>query len=133
MKKIIKNPRKGISLVEVIIALVIIALVSISVVTIIMASNTVENKTLSVMHATNTTENVIECFRYAENKEEFEPLLEKLDVDYEYSLNSENLDRYVIKKNDYKIIFVVNYVADEIEINTIVDGEEIYNCLYTKE
>ena len=133
MMKNIKNPRKGFSLSEVVIALVIITLVSVSVLTIILSSNTVENNTMSVVYATNITENVIECFRYSDSKNEFEPLLEKLDVEYEYSLNSENLDRYVIKANNYKIIFVVNYVADEIEINTIVDGEEIYSCLYTKE
>ncbi len=128
-----RNPRKGFSIVEVIIALAIITLVSAVVVSLVMSSNHIENNSMSVMTATNVTENVIECFRFAESKEEFDSLLEKLDVEYEYNLNSDNLDRYVIKDSNYKVIFVINYVADEIEINTIVDGEEIYNCIYTRE
>lgn len=131
--KNIRNPRKGFSIVEVIIALVIITLVSIVVVSLVMSSNHIERNSMSVMTATNVTENVIECFRFVESKEEFDSLLEKLDVEYEYNLNSDNLDRYVIKGSNYKVIFVINYVADEIEINTIVDGEEIYNCIYTRE
>lgn len=133
MKKFVCNPRKGFSIVEVIIALVIITLVSTVVVSLVMSSNHIERNSMSVMNATNVTENVIECFRFVESKEEFDALLEKLDVEYEYNLNSDNLDRYVIKDSNYKVIFVVNYVADEIEINTIVDGEEIYNCIYTRE
>jgi hypothetical protein len=101
--------------------------------TIIRSSDTIERNTMSVMEATTITENVIECFRYADSKEEFDPLLEKFVESYEFGYNSENLDRYVIYNGKYRITFVIDYVADEIEIDTVVDGKEIYNCIYTKE
>ena len=133
MKNVIKNPRKGFSLMEVVVALVIITLVSSVVMTLITSSNTIERNTMSALNATNLAENIIECFRYADSKEELDPLLEKLAIDYEYGLSVDNLDRYVIIKDNYRIVFVVNYVAQELEIDTFIDGEEIYSSIYTKE
>ena len=133
MKKFVCNPRKGFSIIEVVVALVIITLVSTVVMTIIRSSDTIERNTMSVMEATTITENVIECFRYADSKEEFDPLLEKFVESYEFGYNSDNLDRYVIYNGKYRITIVIDYVADEIEIDTVVDGKEIYNCIYTKE
>ena len=132
MIKNINNSRKGFSLMEVVVAMVIIALVSTVVMTLINSSDTIERNTMGVLNATNITENIIECFRYADNKEELDALLDEF-VDYEFSLTAENYDRYVIVKDNYRIIFVINHVAHELEIDTIVNGEEIYSCIYTKE
>lgn len=133
MKKFVCNPRKGFSIMEVVVALVIITLVSTVVMTIIRSADKIERNTMSVMEATTITENVIECFRYADSKEEFDPLLQKFVDNYEFDYSVDNLDRYVIYNGLYRITFVINYVADEIEIDTVVDGKEIYSCIYTKE
>lgn len=133
MRKYISNPRKGFSIMEVVVALVVITLVSGVVMTLITSSDTIERNTMSVLNATNLTENIIDCFRFADSKEEFEPLIEKFDVDYEHSLNIYEQDQYLIVKDNYRITFVIDYVAHELEINTVVDGEEIYSCIYTKE
>lgn len=127
-----KNSRKGFSLMEVVVAMVIIALVSSVVMTLIMSSDTIERNTMGVLNATNVTENVIECFRYADNKEELDALLDEF-ADYEFGLTADNNNRYVINKDNYRVIFVIDYVAQELEIDTIVNGEEIYSCIYTKE
>lgn len=141
MKKYISNPRKGFSIMEVVVALVIITLVSAVVTTIIKSSTTIERNTMSVMKATTITENIIECFRYADSKEEFDPLLEKFVEMYEVNYDElNNRARYVIREGSYRITFTINYVsgesgyvADELEINTIVNGKNIYDCIYTKE
>lgn len=132
MKKIISNSRKGFSIMEVVVALVVITLVSGVVATLIASSDTIERNTMSVLNATNVTENIIDCYRFADSKEEFEPLLQKLGIKYEHSLNEEK-DQYLIIKDNYRITVEIDFVAHRLEIDTIVDGDEIYSYIYTKE
>ena len=65
------NSRKGVTVAEVVIALVIIAAISAFTLSLIVMSIGVENKSESAIEVKNAAENAIECFRFArENQNE---------------------------------------------------------------
>ena len=59
------NSRKGVTVAEVVIALVIIAAISAFTLSLIVMSIGVENKSESAIEVKNAAENAIECFRFA--------------------------------------------------------------------
>lgn len=65
MKKNIRS-RKGVSLVEVVVALAVITIISISALSVVFMSVKVEAKTVIVFEVRNSAENAIECFRFAD-------------------------------------------------------------------
>ena len=69
MKKNIRS-RKGVSLVEVVVALAVITIISISALSVVFMSVKVEAKTVVVFEVRNSAENAIECFRFADGDEE---------------------------------------------------------------
>lgn len=63
-RKHISNPRRGVSIVELAVALAIISIVSGSALSIMLASSKNESKMMREIEVTNQAENAIECFRY---------------------------------------------------------------------
>ena len=57
--------RKGISLAEVVIALVVITIISLATLSVVFVSAKVESKTIVAMEVRNSAENAMECFRFA--------------------------------------------------------------------
>ncbi len=69
--------RRGISIVEVVIALVIITIISASALSMIMMSVKVERETVTALEVENCAENAVECFRYADSELVFFTCLKK--------------------------------------------------------
>lgn len=69
MEKNIRS-RKGISMVEVVVALVVITIISLATLSVVFVSAKVEAKTFVAMEVRNSAENAVECFRFADGKVE---------------------------------------------------------------
>lgn len=65
MEKNIRS-RKGISMVEVVVALVVITIISLATLSVVFVSAKVEAKTIVAMEVRNSAENAVECFRFAD-------------------------------------------------------------------
>ena len=68
--------RKGVSMVEVVVALVVITIISLATLSVVFVSAKVESKTIVAMEVRNSAENAMECFRFADgNMETFRKTL----------------------------------------------------------
>lgn len=63
-KKLISDPRRGVSIVELVVALAIISIISGSALSIMLSSSKNESKIMREIEVTNQAENAVECFRY---------------------------------------------------------------------
>lgn len=63
------SSRKGVSIVEVVVALVVISLISAATTSVIMKSLDVETKSVAVYAVRNSAENAMDCFRFADGDE----------------------------------------------------------------
>lgn len=107
MKKNICS-RKGVSLVEVVIALAIITLVSIATLTVIFMSVNVERKTVAAAEVGNMAENAVECFRFADGNEDvFVECLNKTIVTGEdqpgFTETADGSRIYVLEMKNYDV------------------------------
>ncbi len=119
------STRRGISIVEVTIALVIISILSIAALSMIQVSVNVEQKTMIALEATNAGENAVECFRYAETDEEF---LECLLLTGDYVERDGN---YVLYGDTYTV--TVRPEGNQLDYSAVnADGEEIYAFTFRK-
>lgn len=120
--------RKGVTIVEVAIALAIIAIVSASAVGMVLISVNIEAKFVANTYTENSVESVLECFQFAENEEIFYEALQKLD-DYQY--DSEK-DAYIFDGKYLTVTVTVDFDGEKnlnytAKRNT---GEEIYSYTY---
>ena len=122
MKKIIKNPRKGVTLVELIIALSIISIVTVASITMMNSSIKIETRAASIIEANKTVESIVEIFRYSDNEDDFESLCKEFfDINNlpESSFDDKHYKRYTINRGGYSIIIDYYYT-----IHTIPENEE---------
>ena len=82
MIKTIKS-RRGISMVEVIVALTVIVIVSAAALSLITAHTHLEARTAQTIEATNIAENAVECFRFNSTEEGFKNAFLQTDVSYD--------------------------------------------------
>lgn len=123
MKKIIKNPRKGVTIVELIIALSIISIVTVAAITMMNSSIKIETRAASIIEANKTAESIVEIFRYSDNETEFENLCKEffqISELPESSFDNKQYKRYTINRGGYSIIIDYYYT-----IHTISENEEI--------
>ena len=119
------NPLKGVSLVEVIVAILIITIVSITATTLILSSSRVEERNLRGVEVSVITENAVECFRFAEDKNEFLTLLSKTG---EFSLEEDNV---VFQSQNYKVIISADFTLKKITVLAVDSNEkEFYSLTY---
>ena len=73
MIKFLKNKKykRGISMAEVVISLTIITIVTSAALMLITSNTRAQAQSAAVLSATNTVENAIECYRFAEDEEAF--------------------------------------------------------------
>lgn len=117
--------RKGMSMVEVVIALVIIAVISASALSMIMMSINVEANALRSVEVAESVDIAIDCFRFAGSEEEFLQALQKC-APYEQSENS-----FRLKAAGFTVTIIVS--GDQFEYTAVnADGETIYTFTYTK-
>ena len=123
--------RRGVTLVEVVIALVVIGIISVATLTVIFSSVQIENKTVVAMDVRNQAENAIECFRFAKgDREIFIACLNRTTVGDEpdFVEAQDNSLVYVLDKGGYKttITVTVEMQADNTEIMTSFDFVAMY-------
>lgn len=141
MRNIIKNTRKGITIMEMVIALTVIAIISGAALSIILSSIKVESRSAQIVEVTNLVESSIECFQYSENEEEYLKLLQILNKDFAEVIQengdneTENEEKIIVYEliDEIKIIQIKYYEGNKIEIDAFLDGELIYeNVEYKK-
>lgn len=128
MHKIIKNPRKGVTLIELVIALSVIAIITTVAISMIHSAIKIEVRAASIIEANNTAESIVEMFRYSEDSEEFgllcnsffieEVVENELTFNHEANNEEDNeyLTRYMIDKGAYSI-YIYYYYTKPIENN----------------
>ena len=117
--------RRGISLVEVVVALTVIAIISSAALSLVISSARVDANSLRSTQVMMAAENALECYRFAESKEEFAALLEKTG-DYK---GSDGV--FVLTEKSYTI--TVSYSAEKLIFSAADgDGEEIYSYEFDK-
>ncbi len=123
--------RRGISLLETVIALAVISIISAATVTLIVSSTKAEKKIFDDMHITNAAENAVECFRYADDSTELYTLLQQCDADY--TVSAENAQCFILTKDAYILTVWADFTGNTVEIYaTDEGGEEIYRLQYQK-
>ena len=136
MKKIINNPRKGVTLAELIVALAIIMIVTLASITMMHSSIKIEVRASAIIEANKSVETIVECFEFSSNDSEFETLLESIEG-YDITpvteeiLDSENNPTgytiYTLERGSYSITIKHDTSINKIEINaTYSDGKDIY-------
>ena len=117
--------RRGISLVEVVVALTVITIISAAALSLVISSARVDANSLRSTQVMMAAENALECYRFAESKEEFAALLEKTG-DYK---GSDGV--FVLTEKSYTI--TVNYTDTQLTFSaTDSDGKEIYKYEFNK-
>lgn len=123
--------RKGLSLVEVMVALAVIAIISAAALSLVVSSSRLDAKSVKTAKVMMAAENALECFRYADNTEEFKNLLKN-----KTGYTSQD-DKLVTNANGYVIhITVVGKELTFIAYETDEKGQKtediIYNYKFTK-
>lgn len=120
--------RKGMSMVEVVIAMVIIAVISASVLSMIMMSINVEANAEISVEVAESVDNAVACFRFADTKEEF---LQALQKTAPYEENPENPGELLLQSEGYTVKLQVS--QDEFAYTAVnSDSEIIYSFTYAK-
>jgi type II secretory pathway pseudopilin PulG len=123
--------RRGISLVETVVALTIITLISAATVGLTLSSVRTETKAWDETVIYNHAESAVECFRYAEGQGELAPmetLLGRLDNGYKKTDNG-----YVLEKSNYTITVTADFDASMLTFSAVSsDGEVIYEFTYDR-
>lgn len=128
MKKL--SARKGISLTEVVVALAVISIISAAALSLVISSANIEADVVRTMNVSAAADDVLDCFRYADNNEEFEATIQKLDG---YQTTGDG--QYVLNKPNYVIVIKINGNNLSFEAVKCKDGEKgesIYSYEYTK-
>ena len=124
------SARKGVSLVEVVVALAVIAIISSAAFSLVLSSANLEADAVRTTAVSAAADDVLDCFRYADNNEEFFEAISKLD---EYRNMGDG--QYVLNKPNYTVY--VNVEGDELSFNAYKTrdgetGELIYSYEYKK-
>lgn len=122
-----RSSKKGVSLIEVIVAIFIITLISATATTFIISANKIEERNLSGVEVAIISENAVECFRFCEDDSSFLALLQKTD-----SFESKN-GVIVLEKPTYLVVIDADFTLSLISIQAIDNGgKQIYSISYGK-
>ncbi len=128
MKTITKTLKRGITLVEVIVSIFIITLISASATTIIMASAKNDQTSLRDTQIALATETTIECFRFAEDIDEFYSVLYLADNDF-----SKQDSTITLNKEGFSLDIMADFTAKQIVITALdTKGQELTSISYKK-
>lgn len=117
--------RKGVSIVEVVVALVIITIISASALSMMMMSVKVERSALTALEVENTAEDAVDCFRFAENNQVF---LECLQMTGDFT---EEDGSFILRADAYTVTITPG--TNQFEYSAVgLNGEEICAFTYRK-
>jgi len=122
--------RKGVTIVEVTVALVIITIVTAATMGIVLTSVNIEEKFVISSYTENSVESVLECFQFSEDADTFYTALQRLD---EYERTDENT--YVYEGKHLTVTVEAVFAPEKWMEFTAVDedGEEIFAYRYPYE
>mgnify|MGYP003297563878 CR=1 FL=1 len=130
MNKTGRCGRKGVTIVEVTIALIIIAIISGAAVSMMLMSVNVESNFVTVTRAELYGENVLECFRFSDNPSTFLQVLRKTGA-YEY-VSEENA--YILEGKGLTVTVKASFSPRKLVYTAVNShGEEIYSYTYPGE
>lgn len=124
--------RRGISMVEMVVALAIVMLVSAATVTLLVTTSVSEAKTAAAMAAADLGESAVECFRYAEDEDDFYAALRLLDPGF---VKEADAAGYVLDVGSCRAAITVDFSADvdRLEFCAVdADGGEVCRLSYEK-
>ncbi len=114
--------RKGVSIVEAVIALVIISIISASALSMMMMSVKVERNALTAMEVENSAEDAVDCFRFAKDDAAF---LECLQMTGDFVEEDGN---FIMRSPAYTV--TIRPGTNQFEYSAVgLNGEEI--CVFT--
>lgn len=113
-----RSLKKGISIMETVVSLAVIALISFTAIGFIGRFSTVNTKMIYETRARLSAENALECFKYADNTEDFFTALSLTEQGYE---KSENI--YTLNDYNYTVFVMVSYPDSE--------GKAYFECKVT--
>lgn len=128
-----KNTKKGFSLVETVIALAVISIVGAASVSMMASSAKTEAKTENMLAVTNLAENAVECFRFADDNDEFFEYLQIVDSGFSKTqIDGESEEiQYSLNKNAYTVTLTVSYLNSSLKFIAYgSDRETLYSLNY---
>ena len=130
-----KNLKKGVTLLETVIAIALLAIISVVAVSVSVSSIKSEEKNIQAMEISFIAENAIECFRFADNNTDFINALRKTtDENHPFTPDKEgDENKYYYQKSAYKVVIVADYGTNTIQITAEdKNGNEIYSLSYKR-
>ncbi len=116
MKNFTKKLKRGISLMEVIVAIFVITIISASATTVILSSSKNDQINLRNTQIALTSKTVIDCFRFADDFEEFCNTLKKVD-----DFNTDN-NTITLSKEAFSLTVEADFIERKVII-TALDGK----------
>lgn len=124
----IKKSNRGISIMEVVVAILVITIISVATTSLILNSAKKEKANARAMEIASFSESTIESFRFYDNYAEFFNQIKELD-----GTATEKNGSIVVEKGDYTIAITVDSLYNNILINaTDEGGESLYSLSYTR-
>ena len=130
MNKYLKKLKRGISLIEVVIAIFIITLITGTAITVISASAKNEQQNLRDTQVALSTQTAIDCFNYANDFDEFLVVLSTIDNNYK---NSQGTNVVTLEKQSYNLSITADFDQKVISISAKDKaGKSLSNVTYKK-
>jgi len=118
--------RRGITMVEVVIALVIISIISAAALSVVLISVDVEQKSMTYIEVENASENVLACFRYSTDEAEFLTALQKTGP-YEQTAGG-NIELYA---SGYRLFIHADFEQERLTFTAMdTKAETILHYVY---
>ena len=114
--------RRGVSLAEVVVALLVISIISVATMSVILLSAKQETKSMQAFEVRNSAENAIECFRFASGQEggfDSEIFIECLEMTTQGKSFAEQGGSYVLNAGSYLV-----------KIALLTEQEKVYGFSY---
>lgn len=123
MKK--HSSKKGVSVVEAVIAMALISIVASASFTAITASIRTNARAVMRFKSISIVGDCLECFKYSDTPEEFEKSLEFAgmvkDVDYSF-LNFQ----YIFNQGEYQVVVTINWESGKFNASATTSQEEVF-------
>lgn len=128
MKNFVKKLKRGISLVEVMVAIAVITIISVSATTVILSSSKNDQTNLRTTQIAITTKSVVDCFRFADDLGEMYETLCLTEQTYE-KFN----DTITLNKETFSLTIEADFNERKVTI-TALDGkgQELSKVQYSK-
>ena len=117
--------RKGITILEVIVAIFIITIISASATSFVIIANKIEQKNVNGVEVSIISENAVELFRFSDTQEEFLALLNKTN---DFTIKN---DTIVLENQNYMVVIRADFTLNTLIIVALDSGgSQIYNLSY---